>query len=118
MGTTLSQRSWLIASLLTAGLSASSAAQPPPNADPALHQWFEGLRQPSTGESCCSISDCQILRDGQWRQRGEGYEVSISGAWFKVPPKKVLYRHDNPTGGAVLCHRGGVIFCFVGATQT
>jgi hypothetical protein len=40
------------------GIGATVAA-PPENADPALHGWFESLKQPGSGVSCCSIADCR-----------------------------------------------------------
>ncbi len=48
------------ATILAALLAASPAnAAPPENADPALAPWFQSLRQPETGMSCCDIADCR-----------------------------------------------------------
>lgn len=103
-----------IAALLA--LAATAHAQPPPNADPALAPWFQSLRQPGTGASCCSIADC---RPTEYRTKDNHYEALIEGKWLVVPPEKVLQRTDNPTGRAVVCwtpQRG--IMCFVRGTET
>lgn len=44
----------------------------------------------------------------------KGYEVLLDGVWVVVPRNNVLHR-DNPTGDAVACTRGHLIFCFVPA---
>ena len=88
-----------------------ASAQPPDNADPSLAPWFQGLRQPGTGISCCSIADCRAT---EYRTNAEGYEALIDGAWLPVPPDKVLHRVDNPIGRAVVCYMPGRgILCFV-----
>jgi len=86
-------------------------AQPPENADPALAPWFEGLRQPGTGISCCSIADC---RTADYRVTHDGYEAFIGGLWREVPPERVLHRDDNPTGRAVVCWTPATgVMCFI-----
>jgi len=114
----------IIASAMVAG----AAAAPPPDADPALHDWFESLKQPDTGYGCCANSDCRILADKDWRQTADGYEIAIAGEWHAVPAGKVLQHQSNPTGHAVACYRGYYsrrrnasfihIFCFVRATES
>jgi len=59
------------ASFALLGIAASDAA-PPENADPALHGWFESLKQPGSGVSCCSIADCRPV---EYRLVAEGYEA-------------------------------------------
>jgi hypothetical protein len=101
------------AAMLTA---ANAAAAPPDGADPTLAPWFQGLRQPGTGTSCCSIADC---RTTDYRTNGESYEALIDDRWVAVPSDKILQRADNPTGRAVVCWtptRG--IMCFVRASET
>jgi len=96
--------------------ASSAAARPPPNADMSLAPWFQGLRQPGTGISCCSIADC---RQTDFRIAGTHYEAVIEGEWRAVPPDKVLERMDNPTGRAVVCFtpaRG--IMCFIRGPET
>ena len=98
---------------LVAALLFTSVAQaaPPPDADPPLAPWFRDLREPDTGRSCCSISDC---RPTEARTRGDHYEVLIEGQWLAVPPDKVLNRSDNPTGRPIVCWTRTLgIMCFV-----
>jgi hypothetical protein len=88
----------------------------PDGADPALAPWYQSLRQPGTGVSCCSIADC---RTTDYRPRGDGYEAMIDGNWVDVPPDKVLQHMPNPTGRAVVCwtpQRG--VLCFVCPAET
>ena len=58
------------------------AAEPPANADPALRPWFELLKQPGTGVSCCSISDCRPV---QYRLAIDGYEALIDSRMGPCP---------------------------------
>jgi hypothetical protein len=103
--------------MITAALLAASPAPaaPPPNADPALAPWFQSLRQPETGMSCCDIADC---RPTEYRTVGDDYEVWVDNRWMTVPPRRILQRADNPVGRAVVCwtpQRG--IMCFVRGTE-
>ncbi|HLG89635.1 MAG TPA: hypothetical protein VKZ79_20840 [Alphaproteobacteria bacterium] len=99
-------------------LAATAYARPPENADPALAPWFEGLHQPHTGISCCSIADC---RPTDYREVPNGYEVLIDDRfglsppqWQSVPPEKILDHIGNPTGRAVVCFTPAAgIMCFV-----
>jgi hypothetical protein len=106
-------RSILLAAGALALLAAaySAVAAPPDGADPGLAPWFQSLRQPGTGISCCSISDC---RTTDYRTRMDGYEAYIDDKWISVPWEKVLDHMPNPTGRAVVCWtpvRG--VMCFV-----
>jgi hypothetical protein len=105
-----------VAAMLVLALVRTAAAQPPPDADPALAPWFRSLLQPGTDISCCSVADC---RAAEYRIEHDHYEVLIDGTWRAVPPDKVLQRTDNPTGHAIVCwtrQRG--IMCFVRATES
>ena len=107
-----------LAGMITASLLAAfpASAAPPENADPALAPWFQSLRQPETGMSCCDIADC---RPTEYRTVGDAYEVWIDNRWMTVPPRRILQRADNPVGRAVVCwtpQRG--IMCFVRGTET
>ncbi len=108
-----------VARVIALALSVAPAdAAPPDHADPALSPWFESLRQPGTGVSCCSISDCRIA---ETRRDSEGYQVKIdqtwhlsSAFWLRVPIDKILDVYSNPTGRAVLCYTPEAgILCFV-----
>jgi hypothetical protein len=48
-----------------------------------------------------------------------GYEAFVDGEWTAVPNEIILRRHDNPTGGAVLCVEPLFrrMLCFVPGTQ-
>lgn len=102
--------------LLAFGIS-SAGARPPENADPALHSWFESLRQPDTGNSCCSIADCRPV---DYRLAEGGYQAFIDPAWVPVPERRVLHGQSNPTARAILCRSpvSGAILCFVPANET
>jgi hypothetical protein len=92
-------------------------AEPPADADPALRPWFESLKQPGTGVSCCSISDCRPV---QYRLATDGYEALIESGWVHVPEDKVLHHQPNPLGRAVLCRSPAskTIYCFVPGPET
>src|SRR5260370_29800658 len=80
-----------LAGMITASLLAAfpAPAAPPPNADPALAPWFQSLRQPETGMSCCDIADC---RPTEYRTVGDQYEVWIEDQWLPV-----RYRSEEHT---------------------
>lgn len=97
-------------------IAGAADARPPPNADMSLAPWFQGLRQPGTGISCCSIADC---RQTDFRIAGGHYEVMIDSQWRAVPPDKILDRIDNPTGRAVVCYTPTLgIMCFIRGPET
>jgi hypothetical protein len=108
--------------LIEQGLSRPSAA-PPDSPDPALAPWFESLKQPGTGASCCSIADCRTV---DFRQDRDGYEVLIDGRWkisipfwLRVPPNRIIDRIDNPTNRAVVCFTPEAgILCFVRPSES
>lgn len=79
-----------------------------------LGAWFKSLTVPSTGGSCCDLSDCRRLAPRDVRVTLDGYMVRIDGAWLPVPAKAILPRKANPTGDAVVCYLPGRgILCFV-----
>jgi len=106
-----------LALLLACAITAApSRAAPPADADPALAPWFNSLRQPGSGISCCSIADC---RPAEYRVVDNHYEAFIEGEWRAVPPDKVLTRADNPTGRAIVCWtKLSGIMCFVRGPET
>ena len=106
----------LVIALLT-GLPVGSYAAPPDNADPALHSWFEQLKQPESGVSCCSIADCRPV---EFRLVIDGYEALLDTRWVRVPNDKVLRGISNPTGHAILCRppSSEAILCFVPASES
>jgi hypothetical protein len=92
-------------------------AAPPEQANPELHGWFESLKQPGSGISCCSIADCLPV---DYKMETEGYEALIEARWVRIPGDKVLHGKPNPTGRAILCRSpiSGTILCFVPAGET
>jgi len=107
----------LMAGLVTALFGGDGAvAAPPDNADPTLAPWFQSLRQPGTGISCCSMADCRAT---EYRTSAFGYEALIEDKWLAVPPDRVLQHTDNPTGRAIVCYMPGRgILCFVRPAET
>lgn len=106
----------LLLSLLGLLATGAALARPPPNADPALHTWYDGLRVPHSRMSCCSVSDCRTV---EYRTRGDHYEAFVEGRWISIPPDKILQRTDNPTGHAVLCWTPALgVMCFVRGPET
>lgn len=93
--------------------AAPTKAAPPPESSKSLEPWFESLQRPDGTGSCCSMADCRRV---QSRLSGKGYEILLDDLWIVVPPNNVLHR-DNPTGDAVACTRGHLIFCFVPAPE-
>ena len=112
----LSRVAQLLACFAALGIAASDAA-PPENADPALHGWFESLKQPGSGVSCCSIADCRPV---EYRLVADGYEAYLDTRWVHVPDDKILHGRTNPTGRAQLCRSpiSGAILCFIPASET
>jgi hypothetical protein len=99
-------------------------AAPPEAPDPQLTEWFQSLRQPGTGTSCCDLSDCRPVGA---RVSADGYEVLLTpGAfpvaeerWVSVPPHVILQGKDNPIGRAVVCWTPSKgVLCFVRPTET
>ena len=99
--------------------AAPAWAEPPAGADPDLAPWFQGLKQPGTTISCCSIADCRTVvtreRDGHIEAfvPRRDFPAGID-AWVTVPDARVLRGEANPTGEPVLCWAGEVR-CFVPA---
>jgi hypothetical protein len=88
----------------------------PLRSDTSLGYWYRSLMRNDGGGSCCDTADCRVV---DYRIGPIGYEAFVDGQWAAVPDDVVLRRHDNPTGGAVLCrdpffHK---MLCFVPGTQ-
>ena len=101
----------ILACVLILSVPALAAAPPPgsPQSDvmAPYAEWVRGLKNPTTGQGCCSLSDCRVVG---YRLTAEGYEAFIDhqtfpGApdkWLKVPDYVILHQ-ENPTGFAVAC---------------
>jgi hypothetical protein len=84
------------------------------------HDWYQELKQPGTGYSCCNGTmngiegDCRPTRaylteEGQWR-------ALIDGKWVLIPPRAVL-EQLAPDGRSHVCaSRSGMIYCFLGGS--
>jgi hypothetical protein len=84
------------------------------------HDWYQELKQPGTGYSCCTGTingiegDCRPTRaylteEGQWR-------ALIDGKWVLIPPRAVL-KQLAPDGRSHICaSRSGMIYCFLGGS--
>jgi hypothetical protein len=110
-------------------IAASSVAQDGRGDDPTgqhgqghveNHDWYQELKQPGTGYSCCNGTmngiegDCRPTRaylteEGQWR-------ALIDGQWVLIPPRAVL-KQLAPDGRSHICaSRSGMIYCFLGGS--
>jgi hypothetical protein len=86
-------------------------ARPPAGADLASPEakWFQTLKQPQTGASCCDISDCRKVATREASDHWEFYadvkEFGGSGdnQWHVIPEDKWLRKKTNPTGETVVC---------------
>ena len=84
------------------------------------HDWYQELKQPGTGYSCCNGAmngvegDCRPTRaylqdDGTWK-------AMIEGRWMPVPPRVVL-KSLAPDGNSHICAgKSGMIYCFIGGS--
>jgi hypothetical protein len=84
------------------------------------HDWYQQLKQPGTGFSCCNGTingvegDCRPTRaylndDGQWY-------AQVDGRWVLVPPRVVL-QQLAPDGRSHICaSKSGMIYCFLGGS--
>lgn len=92
-------------------------AEPPANADPALHDFYHSLRQPGTGALCCSEADCRPVAT---RFRGGGLEVFVGPQfpdapldWRPVPAEVVIHGVANQAGQPIACWFMHQVYCFL-----
>lgn len=132
---------WLFAIILL--LARAKLAHAHDRLHPDLDNWYGGLTRPGVSHdwpaaSCCSKTDCHTtdaeLRQGEWwarigtRKTDGDWELRD---WVRVPADRVLERHDNPTGEAVICHKiawrldgqtlaaqASEVWCFVPASES
>lgn len=115
------RRSLAWPALLLTGLGASAMigfvrwgpadAHPPAGVDlnsPEAH-WFQALRQPKNGASCCDVADCRKVTARTAGDHWEFYaDPAVFGSngddqWHVIPESKWLRGKDNPTGETVVC---------------
>jgi hypothetical protein len=90
---------------------APAEARPPAGADLASPEavWFQSLKQPHTGASCCDISDCRKVPTREagdhWEFLADVKEFGGNGdnRWHVIPEDKWLRHKTNPTGETVVC---------------
>ena len=84
-------------------LMGSALAAPPEGMkpDPAMRDWYNSLKQPQTGDGCCSIADCRPFDS---RIVNDHYEIMLRGRWYTIPREAVLHR-ENKAGMAIACLR-------------
>jgi len=94
---------WIVALSMVIGFNSMAEAEPPPGPiDPVIHAWFEALVR-SDGMHCCGEADCRIANPNEVRASGEGFLISINGAWTPVPDAYVVRRDDNPLAATIIC---------------
>ena len=64
-----------------------------------LHRWYETLKQPISGMSCCNNQDC---RPTVSRVIGETIQVMVDGEWTTVPQEKIVGT-PSPDLGSHVC---------------
>jgi hypothetical protein len=78
--------------------------------------WFSSLKQPSSGISCCDVSDCKAT-DAQLR--GDQWWAVVRGQWKLIPPEKVLSHPLSIDGDAYVCAspngdpKFATVYCFI-----
>jgi hypothetical protein len=80
----------------------------------SISRWFKSLRSPGSGVSCCDRADGHLTA---YRVVKGRYWVQIQGAWYQVPPERIIRDSGNPTGEGVVFYATiinvPIIFCFV-----
>jgi hypothetical protein len=84
--------------------------------------WFQSLKQPRSGKSCCDIADCKRTR-AEWRE-GTWF-AEILGKWREVPHDTIVQKPPSLDGDAYVCtgysltmtlsrqYEAPYIYCFV-----
>lgn len=101
------------------------------NADPKIHEWYQGLMRPDVPEaSCCTEADAYYADEVHVREGGTFATITDdrpdgplgrphieNGTTFEVPPEKLKWDRGNPTGHNVLfVSKAGYTWCFVTGT--
>lgn len=80
-----------------------------------LHGWYQGLKSPRTGYSCCSSMDCRAAPEAKF-ENGH-WTVVVNGTRVEVPFDLIIKPDstENPTVEAHVCHYsyGISVLCFV-----
>src|SRR5262245_32821385 len=66
------------------------------------HDWYTDLRQPSTGQPCCSDRHCHRIDDAYVRIAAGQLQILINHSWYEVDPSVILSRR-SPDGNVHAC---------------
>ena len=84
------------------------------SADENRRAWFKSLTQPTTGGSCCDLSDC-ARTDADWHD-GQWWAV-VSGEWTAIPRDRELDKQSIDGDAYVCSSPSRSIYCFVKPTM-
>jgi len=75
--------------------------------------WFNSLKMPGSGTSCCSIADCKQV-DSEWRNDG-WWALAQTKGWISIPDGKIIKNKPNIMERAILCTSPGdqSLYCFL-----
>jgi len=75
--------------------------------------WFESLKQPGSGLSCCDISDCRRT-EAEWRGGNDGkWWATVNGIWTPIPHDKELTKRSIDGDAYVCASPNRYVYCFV-----
>lgn len=102
---------------LIVALAVAAHGEPPAGADPALAPFFQSLKQPGSGASCCSVADCRPVKT---RFSVTGLQAFIGtqfpggpNEWRDVPEDVIIRGVANQVGVPILCFLGGSVRCYL-----
>lgn len=88
-------RAGLIGLALASTISAASAEDMAGHAQ-HHHGFYDQLRQPQTGISCCNDKDC---RPAKWKVTKNGVAFQIGSKWIEAPMSSVIETETPDQGG-------------------
>lgn len=84
-------------------------AEPPPGVDinSPTGQFYQDLKQPENGISCCSIADCSwtVLEEKDLPDGSEKAFVEEWNEWVDIPEHVIIKDKPNTLGQPILCGR-------------
>lgn len=80
---------------------------------PDVRAFFKSLTQPTSGGSCCDLSDCRQV-ESEWKD-GTWYARAVVKGWLAIPKDKIIHNKPNIMEKAILCTSPGdtSIYCFL-----
>lgn len=73
------------------------------------HSWYEGIRNPKTGEGCCGMRDCFPVDVNDVVENETTYVVTVRGTPWTFPKAEAM---PSPDGLYHICIWGGKARCF------